>query len=75
VINVEFRIAKTEDRDDDMALARVLLPVVPEVGELVNIDGDPFRVLERAWAFTVAANDNNQIQAPHDGLWCYVRVR
>ena len=63
---VEFRTAYTEDHDDDVFLDRHDLPAVPDVGELVNINGNPYRVIERAWAL-----GNDSLVALH----CYIRVR
>jgi hypothetical protein len=80
MINVEFRRAQTEHRDEDTFLVKVQLPAVPEAGELVNINGDPFRVIERSWAFGLVSGQcthllSKEFHELHNGLWCYVRVR
>lgn len=47
---LEFRLRRKEYVDDDVFIARLHGPP-PAVGELVNIDGHPYRVIERGWAF------------------------
>jgi len=40
---------------------------IPSVGELINIDGEPYYVVERDWAFETGKHGSEQ--------WCYLRVK
>jgi hypothetical protein len=62
--NVEFRLAPKEDTGHDTFLSEVDMSSVPDVGELINIKGEPYRVINRAWSIS---------RAP--AVYCYVRVR
>jgi hypothetical protein len=45
-------------------------PHVPAVGELVNIDGNPYIVTQRGWALDTDAGEEEGSEA----LWCYLTV-
>jgi hypothetical protein len=62
VIHVTFRLICTSSKDGDRLLGVYFLPVVPAPGESINLDGHPYVVHERGWAYG-------------DGvLHCYVRL-
>lgn len=51
MIHVRFnRVVKASNRDADRFVGYVLIPAVPRVGELINIDGEPYYVLEVSYA-------------------------
>ena len=52
LVHVRFdRIVTFSDKNcDQTGFARADLPVVPLVGETVNIDGHPYVTLERGWS-------------------------
>ena len=64
LINCQFRLrTPPATHSSDVMLKRATLPCVMNVGELVNIDGDPYRVIEREWA----VDDG-------DRVYCYMYV-
>jgi hypothetical protein len=73
MIHCEFRKINSASGDADTRLAQFTLPAVPSRGELININGNPYIVFERAWA---VGDDTDE---PHedctiDEMWCYLRV-
>ncbi len=65
---IHLRVNKIKiisNRDSDEYVGRYEVPQAPNVGELINLDGNPYYVVERSWA---TAQD-------HEGLYCYLRVR
>ena len=69
MINVEFRLTMSHNRDSDKMIYKDKWPTAPIVGELVNLNGDPYIITERGWA---ASNDLGVDQI--DNLYCYFRV-
>ena len=66
MIITEFRLVqKLSTTDADRFIARIDLPETPGVGEVVNIDGDPYIVYEKGWA--VGAGKDRAV-------YCYIRV-
>jgi hypothetical protein len=62
------RVVSLAHRGEDQTdFARHLLPAVPNVGEIVNLRGDPYLVLERNWAV-----EDRELVSPQ--LYAYVRV-
>lgn len=64
MVTVEFRRIVGASRDSDVFLWRGALPLVPAVGEVINIEGHPYVVFQRGWA--VGGEDSL--------LWCYIRL-
>jgi len=65
----EFRLALGSSRDSEVRFARYQLPQAPDVGELVNLKGNPFVVTRRGWA---TGGDG-----PEDvptALYCYLAI-
>ena len=59
-----YKIERYSSRDADTLVGYYNVLQVPEVGEIVSCDGEPYLVAERGWAFG------------DDGVtYCYVRVR
>jgi hypothetical protein len=57
-------------------LALVLLPQVPDVGEIVNIGDNPYRVVERSWAIDVHSYELEYgIHGEQKDLQCFVKVQ
>ena len=73
MIHCEFRKINSASEAADTRLAQFTLPAVPSRGELINIDGNPYIVFERAWA---VGNDPSLLQEDRtiDEMWCYLRV-
>lgn len=65
MIHAEFRRAATEHRDNDTFIMRADVSAVPDRGEVININGEPYRVIERGWA----------LASDQPGIYCYLRVR
>jgi hypothetical protein len=63
----EFRYAPSiVNRDHDMAIRRHMpMLTVPLVGETVNIDGHPYKVIDRGWALGDAKDPVS---------YCYLRI-
>lgn len=68
-IHCEFRLICSSNKDADRYLARIPMPAVPDKGETININGNPFIVYERGWAVGSRAKDTIE-----NGLFCYIRV-
>lgn len=72
----EFRLRiKASTRDGDKFLCRCVTPVVPSVGELINLaDGNPYWVVERGWSWSP---DETYPSSVRDGvgiMYCYLIV-
>lgn len=53
VIITEFRLIKSlYNRDKDEFIVRLELPETPNNGEIVNINGEPYIVQSKGWAFS-----------------------
>ncbi len=64
-MKVEFRRMLSEsDHNDYRFLGQFDLPAVPDRGELINVCGNPYRVIDRAWS--TDKNDKD--------LWCYIKL-
>ena len=64
LVHVRFdKVISLAHRDRDEVIARFSMGTVPIVGELVNINGEPFQVIERGWAVDA-----------EDGAFAYLRV-
>ena len=51
-IITEFRLIKSlHNRDKDVFIERLVLPETPDKGEVVNINGEPYVVYNKGWAF------------------------
>jgi hypothetical protein len=50
LVDTRFDRVESHSRGDDRQIARVLLPQVPNPGEVVNVKGNPYVVVERGWA-------------------------
>lgn len=51
-IITEFRLIKSlHNRDKDVFVDRIELPETPDKGEVVNINGEPYVVYKKGWAF------------------------
>ncbi len=50
LVHCEFRRCLGSSPDSEVPIARYYVPVVPTVGECINIDGNPYIVVERGWA-------------------------
>lgn len=61
LVHVRFDVSVNEERRAEAF--RCDMPCVPELGELVSIKGEPYRVFDRGWAVC------------EDGAYAYVRVR
>jgi len=49
---------------------------VPDKGELVSINGEPYRVFERQWAFGDAGRAPLKYDfSPNENTYCYLYVR
>lgn len=67
MITIEFRkIVKESTQDADEFIDVMDLPCVPDVGEIVNVNSEPFRVIERGWSVS-----NEQPRK----MWCYLRIK
>ena len=52
-IITEFRLIKNlHNRDCDEFIARHEIPETPSIGEVVNINGDPYVVYGKGWGFS-----------------------
>lgn len=66
-IAMEVRFADDVlDRARDRQLERLNVGQAPEPGELVNVGGYPYRVVERSWAYNKSGPDTQ--------TFCYLRV-
>jgi hypothetical protein len=63
---VEFRRVLGSTQDSDVFLCRVKLRTVPDKGELINIEGEPYVVWDRSWAL------EDVVPAPR--VYCYIRL-
>ena len=51
-IITEFRLIKSlYNRDADEFITRIELPETPSIGEVVNINGEPYITHSKGWAF------------------------
>jgi len=60
----EFRL-KGAKHSQWQFVAKIEMPQAPEVGELINVNGDPYRVLERMWTVSSDVGGNT---------YCYLNV-
>ena len=52
-IVTEFRLIQSlHNREDYIFVARIELPETPDKGEVVNINGQPYVVYNKGWAFS-----------------------
>ena len=52
-IVTEFRLIKSlHNRDKDEFVDRLELPETPDKGDIVNINGEPYVVYKKGWAFS-----------------------
>lgn len=58
-------IIKESNKDNDQHIGYWDVYQVPDCGELINLHGDPYRVIERGWALDKAKPDEQ---------YCYIRV-
>lgn len=65
----EFRLICGAGRDGDRVLGRATLSTPPATGELVNLNGTPYVVRERAWAIDLSLHWGNAV-----GAYRYLRV-
>lgn len=64
-IPVEIRIINSmSNKDEDGFIGRYAWAAVPNSNEVINIDGNPYIVIERAWS----------IHPKDENLYCYLRV-
>jgi hypothetical protein len=68
LIDTRFDLITGSTKESDRFLARYSIPAIPQPGELINVDGDPYVVRERAWAIGESADG----QPPQ--LCAYVRL-
>lgn len=66
MITVEFRRVLNHTPEGDAFLRRVVLTTVPNKGEVINIEGEPYVVYDRAWAL------EDIVPAPR--VYCYIRL-
>jgi hypothetical protein len=64
MVNVEFRLICSSNRDADRFICRTKMPQAPNIGEGINIDGHPYVVHERGWTVVTDSEDT----------WVYMRV-
>ena len=65
MINVRFDLVpRISNPNHDYEMARYKLLETPQIGEIINIKGDPFVVFSRAWA----------IDEKTEELWCYIKL-
>lgn len=62
---VEFRLT-TGGRDEYKVIFKSVWPIAPALGELVNLNGDPYIVTNRSWVASDDLGDRN--------IYCYLRV-
>lgn len=69
------KINKISSRGHDTLLGWFDWTVVPDVGELLNIDGEPYHVIERGWAAGAGTKKPPNETVPDYTLYCYLRIR
>ncbi len=48
---------------------------VPAVGELVNVDGEPYHVIERGWAVGKTCKTSEEAEDAESFTYCYLRIK
>lgn len=58
-------------RDNDTLINWYNWPTAPDVGQVINLEGEPYYVIEKGWA---ASEGRKQPHTFGDHLYCYIRV-
>jgi len=70
----EFRLICGSKKDEDRFVARFRLSTVPNAGESININGNPYVVHERGWACSSEKKWEPYTPAPHGDMTCFIRL-
>ena len=62
LIDTRFDLVTSFYGDEKHQIARYKLPETPSIGELINIKGQPYKVVDKGWAIGC------------DGLYCYINL-
>ncbi len=74
MIQVRINLAlDTYKTDNDRLLGWIYVPEAPAPGEAVNVNGEPYHVIERSWAVEACDNPLTAV-ARKEPLYCYLRV-
>lgn len=71
-IKTRISFVVSPNYDEDLFMGWVGLQQVPDVGELINVEGKPYTVLARGWAVQTTFSTPNAIPA-HD-QYCHLTV-
>ncbi len=69
LIHVRFDLATSPNHEADVELCRANLPQVPNVGEVISLQGNPYVVNARCWSY----GEDDALPGV-ELLWAYLRV-
>lgn len=67
------RVVSAAARDKDVLVGWYYVDQVPNVGESINLRGDPYLLVERGWALT-GRHENCPTEGGTREQYCYARV-